>query len=152
MKRMHIALVTAALGLGLSASAGAQSNTTLTGKLVDIATYMTKDHNMDAMHGMKGEAAKGDAMKGDAMKGDAMKGDAMKGDAMKGDAMKGDHAAADCPALGLVTSSGKVFFVASQMGTPMGASLCKKVNSNVTLSGAGYSQAGASLRLVSALK
>ena len=53
---MQATLMTVALGLGLSASAGAQANTTLTGKLVDIATYITKDHNMDAMHGMKSDA------------------------------------------------------------------------------------------------
>lgn len=67
-------------------------------KLVDIATYVTGEHNMDSMkssHAMMGDAMKGDAMNGDAMHDDAMKGDAVEGDAMHGDAMKGDAMKSD---------------------------------------------------------
>ena len=143
-----------ALALFAPALASAQVTTTLSGKIVDLATYVTKDHNMDAMHGdamkggaMHGDAMKGDAMKGDAMKGDAMKGDATKGDAMKGDAMKGDHDAA-CPALGLVTAKGSVYLLATQMGTSEAGALCKKLNTTAALTGAIYSKGGVNVFLV----
>ena len=133
MKLSLTACVTT-VALAIATPAFAQSTgqaTTITGKVLDLATYMTHDHNMDAMHGdamkgdamkgdaMKGDAMKGDAMKGDAMKGDAMKGDAMKGDAMKGDAMKGDamHGGKACPSLLGVVSQGKAYPLTFQMGS-----------------------------------
>jgi hypothetical protein len=112
----------------LALPAAAQENKTLTGKLVDFTTYVTHDHNMDSMHAMKGEAMPGDH------------------------AMAGGHAmAASCPMLGIV-SGGKVYAVATQMGTSAQSDLCKKLNSQVTLEGKLYSQGGASVFLVSSVK
>ncbi|GAC1535243.1 MAG: hypothetical protein NVS2B17_05340 [Candidatus Velthaea sp.] len=142
MKRLAMALALASL---TTAAASAQA-TSLTGKVVDLATYVTRDHNMDAMHGsMKGDAMKGDAMKGDAMKGDAMKGDAMKGDAMKGDAM---HESACPEVLGLATTSGKTYVLATQMGSSKRADLCKAIGKTTTLNGKSYSQGGTTVFLV----
>jgi hypothetical protein len=146
MKLYQSALPLAALTIALAIPAGAQTSSTLSGKLVDFATYVTKDHNMDAMkgdHAMKG----GDhAMAG----GDhAMAG----GDhAMAG----GDHAMAgapeSCPALGLVSSSRKIVIVAAQQGSATAKELCAKVNADVTLTGVTYSQGGSSVFLVNSLK
>ncbi|GAC1583567.1 MAG: hypothetical protein NVS3B28_03230 [Candidatus Velthaea sp.] len=132
MKRLAMALALASL---TTAAASAQA-TSLTGKVVDLATYVTRDHNMDAMHG---------SMKGDAMKGDAMKGDAMKGDAMKGDAM---HESACPEVLGLATTSGKTYVLATQMGSSKRADLCKAIGKTTTLNGKSYSQGGTTVFLV----
>ncbi|MFN2461891.1 MAG: hypothetical protein ABR591_14615, partial [Candidatus Velthaea sp.] len=86
-------LLAGAFALGVTGYASAQTPTQLTGKVVDLATYVTKDHNMDAMHGT---AMHGDAMKGESPKPGAPQGDAMHGDAMHGDAMHGESANA-CP-------------------------------------------------------
>ncbi|HEY5341444.1 MAG TPA: hypothetical protein VIK27_10485 [Candidatus Aquilonibacter sp.] len=136
MKACSSALTIASLSLALALPAGAQSTSTISGKLVDIATYVTKDHNMDAM---KGEHA---------MAGDhAMAG----GDhAMAG----GGHAMApaSCPPLGVVSTSGRVIMVAAQQGSPTAKELCAQINGNVTLVGTTYSQGGTTVFLVSSAK
>jgi len=143
MKACSSALTIASLSLALALPAGAQSTSTISGKLVDIATYVTKDHNMDAM---KGEHA----MAGDhAMAGGdhAMAG----GDhAMAG----GGHAMApaSCPPLGVVSTSGRVIMVAAQQGSPTAKELCAQINGNVTLVGTTYSQGGTTVFLVSSAK
>ena len=126
MQRMFLALA-AAFIIG-TLPALAQTTSTLSGKLVDVATYVTKDHNMDAMQG-------------------AMKGETMHSDAKKSEAMKDEHMG-PCPALGLVTAKGAIYLVVTQMESAAGASLCKKMNSAVTLSGKLYSQGGMNVILV----
>ncbi len=67
---------------------------------------------------------------------------------MAGASAKDDHmSATTCPTLGLVTSSGRVYLVATQMGASNNATLCKKINTTVTLSGKVYSQGGMNVLL-----
>ena len=132
MKHVSFVLPALALTLALPIVASAVEVTTLSGKLVDVATYVTHDHNMDSMH---------------AMKGDAMKGDAMKGGAMKGEAME-----KACPTLGLVSDSGRVYLVSTQMGESLESKLCKKIDAKVSLAGKVFEQGGMSVLLVSALR
>lgn len=150
---MKLVIACAALVALATTPAGAQpsapQSTSMTGKIVDLATYVTRDHNMDAMK--TGHAMASGAMKGAAMKGAAMKGDAMKGDAMKGDAMKGDAAMSDaCPAmLGIVTTTGRAYPLAFQQGGTTAAAACKHVGSTATLTGKAYTQGGTTVLLVS---
>jgi hypothetical protein len=127
MKHVSFVLPALALTLALPIVASAVEVTTLSGKLVDVATYVTHDHNMDSMH--------------------AMKGDAMKGDAMKGEAME-----KACPTLGLVSDSGRVYLVSTQMGESLESKLCKKIDAKVSLAGKVFEQGGMSVLLVSALR
>ena len=141
-------LAGAALTLALAPPVAAATPVSdVTGKLVDVATYVTHDHNMDSMHVMAGDHS----MKGDSMKGDSMKGDSMKGDHMMSDVSAKEHAAV-CPALGVVTDAGRVYLVATQMGQALGADLCRHINSTVTLSGRIFAQGGTSVFLVKAIK
>jgi hypothetical protein len=138
----------AALGLAFVLPAGAQTTSTLSGKLVDIITYVTQDHNMSAMKGDHAMAGGDHAMAGDdhAMTADH---------AMAGDdhAMTADHAMAmapaSCPALGVVSSKGKVTLVSAKAGSATAADLCKKLNADVTLTGTLYTQAGTTVFVVS---
>jgi hypothetical protein len=147
VKAFTSAFAVAALGVAFALPAGAQTSATISGKLVDLVTYVTSDHKMGAMKG-------GDAMAG----GDhamAMAGDdhAMAGGdhamAMAG----GDHAMAmapaSCPALGVVTSKGKVIMVSAEPGSATAKDLCSKLNANVTLTGTTYNQGGTSVFVVS---
>ena len=146
-------LAGAALTLALAPPVAAATPVSdVTGKLVDVATYVTHDHNMDSMHMMASDhSMKGESMKGDSMKGDSMKGESMKGDHMMSDASAKGHAAV-CPALGVVTDAGRVYLVATQMGQALGADLCRHINSTVTLSGRIFAQGGTSVFLVKAIK
>lgn len=135
MKTFTSAIAVTALGLALVLPAGAQTNSTLSGKLVDIVTYVTKDHNMGAMKGDHAMAGDDHAM-------------AAGDHAMAG----GDHAmamaSASCAALGVVSSKGKVILVSAEQGSATAKDLCTKVNSNVTLTGASYSQGGTTVFVV----
>jgi len=122
MKHVSFVLPALALTLALPIVASAVEVTTLSGKLVDVATYVTHDHNMDSMH-------------------------AMKGDAMKGEAME-----KACPTLGLVSDSGRVYLVSTQMGESLESKLCKKIDAKVSLAGKVFEQGGMSVLLVSALR
>ena len=55
MNRVAFAFSTVALSFGFGAAGVAAQTSTMSGKLVDIATYITHDHNMDSMHAMSGE-------------------------------------------------------------------------------------------------
>jgi pentapeptide MXKDX repeat protein len=158
----HAIGILASLALTVAA-ANAQTSTTISGKIVDLATYVTHDHNMDAMkgHAMKDDAMHGDAMHGDAMQGDATHGDAMQGDAMHTDAMHADamhadamhadtmHGSSTCPAsLGLVTSAGRVYLLATQAGSAQTQTLCKEIGKTVSVAGTVFSQGGMSALLV----
>lgn len=136
-------LAGAALTLALAPPVAAATPVSdVTGKLVDVATYVTHDHNMDSMHMMASDHS---------MKGESMKGDSMKGEHMMSDASAKGHAAV-CPALGVVTDAGRVYLVATQMGQALGADLCRHINSTVTLSGRIFAQGGTSVFLVKAIK
>ncbi|MBV8601691.1 MAG: hypothetical protein JO359_09045 [Candidatus Eremiobacteraeota bacterium] len=128
-------LVALALGALLAATtfATAQTAGTLTGKVVDVATYVTKDHNMDSM--------KGHAMSG----GDHAMGSSSMG-SMKDEGMK-----PECGMLG-VLANGKITLVSTQMGSETAAALCKSLNKTVTLSGKSYTEAGMTVFLVDSVK
>jgi hypothetical protein len=149
VKAFTSAFAVAALSVAFVLPAGAQTNSTISGKLVDLVTYVTKDHNMGAMKGDHAMAGGDHAMAG----GDhAMAG----GDhAMAGSdhAMAGsDHAMAmapaSCPALGVVSSKGKVTMVSAEQGSATAKNLCAKLDANVTLTGTWYNQGGTSVFLV----
>jgi hypothetical protein len=57
VKAFTSALAVAALGIAFVLPVGAQTNSTISGKLVDLVTYVTGDHKMGAMKS-------GDAMAG----------------------------------------------------------------------------------------
>lgn len=106
-----------------AAAAQAQTATTLSGKIVDLASYVTHDHNMEST---KMGHATGDAMKG----GDAM--------------MK-----SSCPAsLGLVTSAGRVYLLASRTGSAQEQDLCRQLGKTATVSGSIFSLGGMTALLV----
>lgn len=155
---LHLAVAAALFAAPLTASAA-----TLDGKVVDLGTYLTHDHNMDAMHGHAAMAnhtamAGHDAMAGHtAMAGhDAMAGHtAMAGhDAMAGHTAMAAHDAmgAACPTLGLVTNAGGTYLLVTQMGSSTSAALCKKVGQSVHLDGTAYSQNGMRAFLVAGAK
>jgi len=113
-------------------AADAQTATTFSGKIVDLATYITRDHNMDAMKMHPGNMKSGE----------------MQGDSMHGDTTKSD-AASNCPStLGLVTSAGRIYLLATQMGSSAMQSLCKRIGKATSLSGTAYTQGGMSVLLV----
>ena len=135
MKAFTSAFAVAALGADLVLPAGAQTNSTISGKLVDLVTYVTSDHKMGAMKGNDAMAGGDHAMAG----GDH---------AMAG----GDHAMAmaptSCPALGVVSSKGKVIMVSAAPDSATAKDLCSKLNANVTLTGTTYNQGGTSVFVV----
>jgi len=71
---------------------------------------------------------------------------------MKGDAMKGEAMEKACPTLGLVSDSGRVYLVSTQMGESLESKLCKKIDAKVSLAGKVFEQGGMSVLLVSALR
>jgi predicted porin len=112
--------------------ASAQTAVTLTGKIVDAATYVTSDHNMDSMT-MKEHGST--SMSGSMSSSHAM-----------GNAMK-----EECGILGLL-SQGKLTLLASQMGSQTSATVCNALGKTVTLSGKTYTRAGLTVFLVGSLK
>lgn len=112
--------------------ASAQSAGTLSGKIVDAATYVTSDHNMDSMK-MKehGSSSMSGSMNNEHAMGESMK--------------------EGCRTLG-VLSRGKLTVVATQMGSPMAAALCSALGKTVTLSGKSYTRGGFSVFLVDSIK
>ncbi len=144
MKRVAVAIASIPLALALALPTSAQEATAVTGKLVDIATYVTHDHNMDSMQAMKHDSMSGKAM----AHGSQMADHAMSG-SMSGGSMKGGHMASTaCPAMGIVDDAGRVYLVATQMETSKGRDLCRKMNSKVSLAGKLYTQGGMSVLLV----
>lgn len=145
MNKHLLGIVTA---LALTATAAhAQTTATVSGKIVDLATFMTHDHNMDSMKPSH------DAMSGDGMHADSMKSDSMGSSSMSSDSMHGSTmAAASCPAtLALVTGSGKVYLLVTEMGTAGSAraqALCKFLGTTTSLSGSVYTQGGMTALLV----
>jgi hypothetical protein len=135
VKAFTSAFAVAALGVVFVLPAGAQSNAIISGKLVDLVTYVTRDHHMGAMKGDHAMAGGDHAM-------------AMAGDdhAMAG----GDQAMApaSCPPLGVVSSKGKVILVSAEQGSATAKDLCSKINANVTLNGTSYSQGGTTVFVV----
>ncbi len=118
--------IVAALVLTVAA-AHAQAST-LSGKIVDLATYVTHDHNMDAMK--MSHSTSDIAMKGDAMHAEST-------------------AVTNCPAsLGLVTSSGRVYLLATQMGSTKAQALCTQMGKTASISGTVFSQGGMTALLV----
>lgn len=123
---LAFSLAIAALGATVPSAASAA---TFSGTVVDVATFVTRDHNMDAMHGSMG---------------------AMKHESMG--AMKG--AGHPCPpALGLATNGGlQVYLLAPQMGSATGASLCAKLDKTATVDGTVYEKGGMRALLVSSVR
>ncbi len=124
--------------LAIFAAPVAASAETVSGQVVDLGTYVTRDHNMDAMHGsMSGKHSMGN--------------DSMPGhEAMGGrDAMS--H---PCPStLGLVKKDGAgLYLLVTQMGSTTGQTLCKRVGRNVTLDGTAYNKNGMNAFLVRTAK
>jgi len=156
MKSISAMLTTAALLGATLVPATAASTTTVSGKVVDLVSYMTKDHSMNSMsHG----AMAGDhAMAGGAMAGGAMAGDHAMASPAAG-AMAGDHAmaggamaAASCPTLGLVTAAGKVYSLGTHDGDATQGELCKKLNAQVSVTGTVFSEGGSTVFLVASVK
>jgi hypothetical protein len=144
VKAFTSALAVAALGIAFVLPVGAQTNSTISGKLVDLVTYVTGDHKMGAMKS-------GDAMAGGdhAMaSGDHAMAMAGGDHAMAGDDHAMAMAPASCPALGVVSSKGKVILVSAEQGSATAKDLCSKLNANVTLTGTSYSQGGATVFVV----
>jgi hypothetical protein len=150
VKTSHLALAIATLSISLTLPAGAQTTSTISGKLIDVVTYVTKDHNMGAMKSDHAMAGGDNAMAG----GDhAMAGGdhAMAGGdhAMAG----GDHAMAmapaSCPSLGIVSSKGRVILVSAEQGSSTAKDLCNKLNADVKLTGTAYTQGGTTVFVVS---
>ena len=101
---------------------------TVSGKIVDLATYVTRDHNMDAMHASMPSTSSGSMHEG---------------------AMMMPHACP--PTLGLVTNNGGgLYLLVTQMGTKTVETLCKKLDKNVTVNGTTYEKSGLRALLVSA--
>jgi hypothetical protein len=99
---------------------------TVSGKIVDLATYVTRDHNMDAMHA---------SMPG-------------KSSAMMHEGAMMPHACP--PALGLVTNNGVgLYLLVTQMDTKTAETLCRNLDKNVTVSGTTYEKSGLRALLVS---
>ena len=157
MNKSHVALMITTLGIVLALPAGAQTTSTISGKLVDIVTYVSKDHNMGAMKGDHAMASGDHAMaSGDHAMASSDHAMASSDNAMAGGdhAMAGgDHAMAtapaSCPPLGIVSSTGKVILVSAEQGSSTAKDLCKKLNAAVTLTGTTYTQGGTTVFLVS---
>jgi hypothetical protein len=102
---------------------------TISGKIVDLGTYVTRDHNMDAMHTSMPGKSRG---------------------AVHGGAMI-PHACP--PTLGLVTNNGAgLYLLVTQMGTNVTGTLCKSLDKNVTVSGTTYEKSGLRALLVSSTR
>lgn len=143
MRRFVAASAVAALCLlGALAAVAQNAPTTLAGKIVDFSDYMTHDHNMDAMKG---------SMMGHAMASP----ETMMGHAMASPGAMAPHAMATgnpCRILGILTASGKVYPLVTQEGSSMPATLCSRLNANVTLTGTVYTTASESVFLVSGVR
>jgi hypothetical protein len=99
---------------------------TVSGKIVDLATYVTMDHNKDAMHTSMSSKS---------------------GGAMHEGAMM---ARACPPVLGLVTNDHVgLYLLVTRMGTKTAETLSKKLDQNVTIKGTTYEKSGLSALLVS---
>jgi hypothetical protein len=119
----------AAFASAIIASPLLASAETFSGKVVDLATYVTRDHNMDAMRGAMGHAMKGSMHGGSPM----------------------GHACP--PTLGLVAHGGvSLYLLVTQMGSKTGDALCKLVDKTVTLDATPYEQGGIRALLVSTVK
>ena len=129
MKTSHLALAIGTLSISLALPAGAQTTSTISGKLIDIVTYVTKDHNMDVMKSARAIAGGNNAIAG------------------------GDHAMAIAPALGptlgIVSPKGKIILVSAEQGSPTAKNLCNKLNVDAKLTGAVYAQGGTTVFVVS---
>ncbi len=121
--RTTLRLVAAAIIFVAPVAASAE---TLGGQVVDLSTYVTRDHNMDAMHMPAKQPMGHDAMAHESM----------------------GHACP--PALGLVTHGGAgLYLLITQMGTKTGETLCKKLGRTVKLEGTVYDKSGMHAFLVS---
>lgn len=129
MKASHFALAISTLSISFALPADAQTTSTISGKLVDIVTYLTKDHNMGTMKSDHAMAGGNNAMAGD------------------------DHAMAmapaSCPSLGIILSKGKVILVSAEQGSSTAEVLCSKLNTDVKLTGIAYTQGGTTVFVVS---
>ena len=137
--------------------ASAQTAGTLTGKIVDIATYVTKDHNMDSMkagdHGASG-AMPSDHGASDTMSSDHGSSGSTARDHAMSRSMSGDHAmghAEECHMVGLLANA-TITLLSTQMGSSTGAALCARLNKTATITGKSYSQAGITVFLVDSIK
>ena|SRR5579863_2974066 len=114
-------------------TAHAQTATTISGQIVDLATYITRDHNMDSIKMHDGRMNSG----------------SKQAESMHGEAMKDAATASNCPStLGLVTSAGRIYLLATQMGSGTIQSLCKQIGNTTNVSGTAYTQGGMSALLV----
>ncbi|MDQ6942362.1 MAG: hypothetical protein M3169_07570 [Candidatus Eremiobacteraeota bacterium] len=109
---------------------------TVSGTVVDLATYVTHDHNMDAMHGSMSGAMHGAMPE-------------KTGGAMHEDSM----AKHPCPAtLGLVTHGGAgLYLLVTQMGSKTAQTLCGKLDKTVSIGGTSYEKGGMHALLVSSV-
>jgi hypothetical protein len=134
MKASHLAAAVALVAFAAGPSVARAE--TFSGKVVDLATYVTRDHNMDSMHGSMGGAMHG-SMPG-------------KGGAMHEGAM----AAHPCPpTLGLATNDGAgLYLLVTQMGSKTAQLLCKKLDKSVAIGGTAYEKNGLRALLVSSVR
>lgn len=136
----------------------AQTTGTLTGTIVDVATYVTKDHNMDSMmksgHAMSGDRSMSGSTSGEHMMAGGSHAvpasDHAMADSMSGDRTHNGTKEA-CHMLGLL-ASGHITLLASQTGSSAAAELCGRLNKTVTVTGKSYTQAGATIFLVDRLQ
>jgi predicted porin len=117
---------------GMASAASAQTAGTLTGKIVDAATYVTSDHNMDSMK-MKEHSST--SMSG-----------SMSSSHEMGNAVK-----EECGTLGIL-SQGRLTLLATQIGSQTSATVCNALGKTVTLSGKTYTRAGLTVFLVGSIK
>jgi hypothetical protein len=142
VKTSYLAPAIGTLSISFAPPAGAQTTSTISGKLIDIVTYVTKVHNIGAMKSDHAMAGGDNAM----ARGDHAMAD---GD----NAMAGDHAMAmvpaSCPSLGIVSSEGKVILVSPEQGSSTAKNLCNKLNADVKLTGTAYTQGDTTVFVVS---
>jgi hypothetical protein len=128
--KLFVAIIATALTTASAASA--QTAATLTGKIVDAATYVTSDHNMDSMkmneHGSTSMSS-----------------------SMSGSHAMSNESKEECRTLG-VLAGGKLTLLATQIGSQASSGLCSALGKTVTLSGKSYSRAGLRIFLVDSIK
>jgi hypothetical protein len=150
-----------ALGSFLVATATvatAQTPATLTGKVVDVATYVTRDHNMDSMMKSSPAMPGGHEMAASTTGNHMMPGAspaAMSNDHAMSASMPDNHGMNDttkeeCRMLGLL-ANGHITLLSSQMGSDVAARLCGKLNKTIVITGKSYSQSGTTVFLVDKL-
>ena len=128
MRLVSVMLATLAVTISV---ASAETTSTLSGKIVDVATYVTSDRNMDSMK-MK------------------QHGSVVSG-SMNDDHTMGMGTKEECRTLG-VLSQGRLTLLAAQIGSQMSSALCTALGRTATVSGRTYTRAGVTVFLVESIK